>query len=277
MPPFICIICNYSTARKNDFLKHHKTKKHIQNQALLEENKVSCEKKSQMTQNDPEMTQNDPERPKCSFCQKSFSSLAHQRRHEIHRCIKNPAINVDNKEQIKKLKREFNKQKKEMMKQFELLLNKVGNTTNNNITNNTININNYGSEDVSHLSHEYKISLLKIPFGMLQKLIKEIHFNKHKPENKNIYISNQRDNKVQIFENGEWKYEKKKIAIRNLIDRKYYLMDDFFNEVENSGDLNEFHKTNYKEFARLYEEEENKQLISSLSEDAEIIILNNQK
>jgi hypothetical protein len=273
MKPFLCSICNYNTARKNDFLKHHKTKKHLLNEQKMKTIMETCEKTRNTIPKTPKKTLKSPI---CQYCEKSFSSVSHKNRHENRSCKLNPDLQ-DAK--IQSMKAEFKKEKQQMMKQFEYLLTKVGNnTTNNNITqNNTININNYGSEDVSHLTNEYKISLLKIPFGMLQRLVKEIHFNKQKPENKNIYISNTRDNKVQIYQNGEWIYEKKKIAIRNLIDRKYYLMDDFYNEIQDSGHLNDFHKTNYKEFSRLYEEEEDKKLINSLSDDVELIILNNQK
>ena len=65
----------------------------------------------QMTQNDPAMTQNDPQMTRndpirlffCDFCDKKFTTHAHKRRHELHRC-------KDNSESLLKVLNEKNKQ-----------------------------------------------------------------------------------------------------------------------------------------------------------------------
>ena len=59
---------------------------------------------------------------------------------------------------------------------------KVGDTT--NIQNNTIILNNYGSEDLSHITDKLKTELLNIPYCAIPKMIEAIHFNDEKPENK---------------------------------------------------------------------------------------------
>ena len=58
-----------------------------------------------------------------------------------------------------------------------------------NLRNNTQNIqlNNYGKEDMSHISDTLKTQLLKIPYGMIPKMIEAVHFNDHVLKNK-IYI-----------------------------------------------------------------------------------------
>ena len=89
------------------------------------------------------------------------------------------------------------KKKKYLYKQIEVLLTKVGNTTINNTQN--IQLNNYGKEDMSHISDTLKTQLLKIPYGMIPKLIEAVHFSDEKPENKNIALTNKNDNKIKIF------------------------------------------------------------------------------
>jgi hypothetical protein len=258
-----CTLCNYTTLRKNDFNKHLKTKKHIINESKSKELMVVNEKVAILTQKNPKKTTFDPKMTQnelwCQYCNKVFSTKSHKNRHQNYNCKSMKEI-VSNEMKVKQMKKEFEKQKKELMKQIEVLLTKVGNTTTINQTNN-IQLNNYGSEDLSHISNNFKIDLLKIPFGMIPKMIKEVHFNNHKPENKNIMIPNSRDNKVRVFENGEWKYKNKKLVIKNLMDQKYYILDDFYNEIENDDVLNDFHKTNYRNFTKKYEEDENKQLI----------------
>ena len=66
-------------------------------------------------------------------------------------------------------------EKQDLQKHIELLLTKVGNTT--NITQNNIVLNGYGNEDLSHISDSFKSELLKIPYNMIPKLIHEVHFS----------------------------------------------------------------------------------------------------
>ena len=58
---------------------------------------------------------------------------------------------------------------------------------------------------------------------MIPRMIEAVHFNDDKPENNNIMIANQRDNKIKIFENGKWIYKDKKRALKDLWTKKYYI------------------------------------------------------
>ena len=143
---------------------------------------VMSQNEPQMSQNEPAMSQNEPvilqkdiKTYPCDYCEESFSTMANKRRHEIHRCKENTNISnsVITKQgnQIKKLEKAMEKQKKELMKQIEILLTKVGNTTINNTQTNNIQLNNYGSEDLSHISYSDKTQMLKIPYIMIQRMI----------------------------------------------------------------------------------------------------------
>ena len=300
-----CKTCNYSTKYKYDFNKHLKTKKHRVNEECTMNNPKELE---EWTQKDPEKTQKDPEKTQkdqqksekynCDYCSYNFSSYAHKRRHELHRCKENTNVSnsiitkqenkikkleKEKENQIKKLEKEMEKQrkemeiqKKEMVKQIELLLTKVGNnyTTINNTNTNNIQLNNYGSEDLSHITDALKTYLIKHPFGAIQQLIEKIHFNRDKPENINLMITNKRDNKISVYEDGKWVYRNKKKTIQRLIDNKYYILDDHYNDIDEK-ELSQFNHTNYKSFSEKMDEND-KQLLEQLYEDAEIIILNKQ-
>ena len=58
---------------------------------------------------------------------------------------------------------------------------------------------------------------------MIPKMIEFVHFNDSKPENKNIILSNMRDNKVKIFSAGKWVYKDKEETLTDLIDGKYFI------------------------------------------------------
>jgi len=306
MPTYSCICCNYSTKYKSDFNKHTKTKKHRVNEeiSLEKDNELTPMNTNEHKKNTNEHKKNTNEHKKntnehiCEFCNISFNTLPSKRRHELHFCKENPDTipNVlqykDNKinelekqiekkkkemeKQIEKQKREMEKEKKDMMKQIELLLTKVGTTNNTTInTTNNIQLNNYGSEDLSHITDTLKTKLIKIPFVAIQKLIEKIHFNEEKPENTNIMITNKRDNKISIFENGKWVYKNKKRTLKNIIDDKYYILEDYYGVIPD-GQLTTFNHNIYKNFRKKYENDD-RDTANKMYEDAEIVILNNQE
>ena len=133
---------------------------------------------------------------------------------------------------IKQLKSE----KHELYKKMDTLLDKVGDTTIN--TTHNIQLNNYGNEDLSHLTHSLKTELLSGPFGMIPKMIEAVHFNDEKPENKNIIITNSRDNKLKIYKNNKWVYKDKSETLNDLVDNKYFMLDSYFEKVNSDYGYN---------------------------------------
>ena len=269
---FTCQICNYSTKIKCNYIKHLNTKKHKKRLYELEENDTINKKSIKMTPNDPAMTPNDPKIKKkfrCDYCNTTFSTKAHKRRHEMHKC-KNEA-NPERNNTIKKLEDE----KKELYNYIDKLINKVGNTTNNNtINNNNINIhlNNFGEEDISHLTTQIMTALIKGPCKMIQNAIKFIHFNDSKPENKNICITNVKSKHIKVFKNNKWCYQNKHEAIENIIDKNYNILDDHY-EYKGKEELTDFERERYREFQQFFDNQD-KKLISKIKDESELLVLN---
>ena len=269
----MCLNCNYSTKRLTEYNRHLNTKKHqknTQNEKKLPPEEKKHIKTSKNIQHTSENIQKHPilcEKAHfdCEFCGKSFTLFTNKRRHELHRCKYNVHSIIKNQEtQIKKLE-----------KQIELLLTKVGNNYTTTINNNNhIQLNNYGSEDLSHISNELKTQLLKIPYGAIPKLIEKIHFSENKPENTNIMITNKRDNKISIFENGKWVYKNKKHTIKNIIDDKYYILEDHYND-QGSINLNSIQVKNFEDFSNNYETD-TENIINKIADETENTILNKQ-
>ena len=269
---FTCQICNYSTKIKCNYIKHLNTKKHKKRLYELEENDTINKKSIKMTPNDPAMTPNDPKIKKkfrCDYCNTTFSTKAHKRRHEMHKC-KNEA-NPERNNTIKKLEDE----KKELYNYIDKLINKVGNTTNNNtINNNNINIhlNNFGEEDISHLTTQIMTALIKGPCKMIQNAIKFIHFNDSKPENKNICITNVKSKHIMVFKNNKWCYQNKHEAIENIIDKNYNILDDHY-EYKGKEELTDFERERYREFQQFFDNQD-KKLHSKIKDESELLLLN---
>lgn len=212
----------------------------------------------------------------CEFCGRKLSTKGHLARHIKSYC---PALKTKKesnllKDMLEEQKQQFANERANLYKQIEKLLDKVGNTTNiqSNIKN-TITLNSYGNENLSHITDNLKTSLLKLPYVMIPKLIEAVHFNDEHPENKNIALTNSRDNKIKIFSDNRWIYRDKEETINDLVEGKYYILDAHFEEVNSS--LDSKNKTNFVKFKH-YLNSEDKEFCSKLKRDCEMVLLNNR-
>jgi len=268
MVKYVCDHCNFLTFLKSNYTRHLKTKKHIiaiDNSLIT---MVKTQKDPKKTQKDPKKTQKDPVFS-CEFCDSTFSSYAHKRRHELHRCKENSSIKIIN---------DKNKQIKKLEKQVDKLISKTGNLTfiqHTQNQQNNIQINNYGNEDLTHLTDYFKTQLLNGPFGAIPKMIEAIHFNNDKPENQNIKYPNTNKNYIKIRQNNEWVFKNKQNILRDMIDSKYLILDDHYNLVLNGENISNNIKKKYTNFREKYDEG-NSNLLNDLINDCEIMILNHR-
>jgi len=283
---YSCKYCNFSTELIGNYKKHLKTKKHGRNinpdYSIEKEIELKTQKDPQKTQKDPQKTQKDPQRPdkvktfSCIYCYETFTTYAHKRRHELHKCKEMPLkdITIQN---LKKETNEKNKKIEKLEKKVDKLTDRIGNTTNiqTNHTNNNIKINSYGQEDVSHITEAFKTSLLSGPYGAIPKLIEAIHFNDTKPENKNVLLPNSNKNILKIKKGEKWIHKNKDMILLDLIDSKYVMLDDHFNLIINGEKLNKFTKDIYSKFRDKYDDGD-KCLISDIKGDCDLMILNNR-
>ena len=123
--------------------------------------------------------------------------------------------NTQMKEEIMKLKtHKINK---------KTIINNSNNNSNNNIQqniHNEIKILAYGKEDLSYITNENYSLILNKGFKSIPHFIEYIHFNKDKPENQNIYISNMRDTHLLIFDGEKWQLKEKDDVLQNMIYNK---------------------------------------------------------
>jgi len=305
MPLYKCVHCNYSTKIKGQLARHQGSKKHrnrlIELGIEAKEQGVMNQNEPKMNQNEPDMNQNEPAKNtemnqnepamnqkmfKCQFCESIFNTRASCRRHEIHRCKENPdfvdkIIDAKNskiknlqkdKEALLQDKEKLEREKKELYKQVSKLLDKVGDTT--NIQNNLI-MNNYGKEDLSHITDSLKTNLLNMPYCAIPKMIEAIHFNDEKPENKNIVLPNKKDNLVKVFQGDKWVYKNKSETITDLVDSKYTIIDDHYEDLDSREQVNPQVKTTFTKFRKFYEEGD-AEMVEKLKRECELVLLNNR-
>ena len=283
---YTCECCFFCSKLKGDYNRHLKTKKHQLNISNCLIPMVKSQKEPEKSQKEPQKSQKEPEKSQpdlektdkyyCEFCFELFTTFANKRRHELHRCKHNTNIN--------KVLNEKNKQIKKLEKTVDKLIDKAGNTTINHIQSNQLNqlnqqnnikINNYGDEDLSHITDFFKTQLIKGPYGAIPKMIKAIHFNNDKPENKNIKYPNVNKNYVKIMQNNKWVVKNKQDILKDMIDSKYLILDDHYNLILNGENISNNVKKNYINFSEKYDEGNNN-LLNELIDDCELMILNNR-
>ena len=208
----------------------------------------------------------------CEFCEKILSKSSN-----LHRHYKRCKAKQDHKliehmsKQIENLEAEKEKMRKLHEKEVKTLLTKVGNVT--HITNNQQNvyINNYGQENLSYINSNYLSNLLKIPYGAVPKLLKDIHFHPEHPENMNIKITNKKLPYVSVFKGDKWELKDKREIIENMVDKGFNILDNQY-ELDKEGlSLNQVDR--YQNFQELYNSDD-KVLKKKLVKSAELTILN---
>jgi len=166
---------------------------------------------------------------KCKYCDKTFTSKTNMYRHARNVCkIK---MEIDKKEKIyqKLLSRMENMENKmdklaaenKELKKFKEQNINVTNNNNNIINNNqvyNVHLVAFGEEDRESIKNSEIFNMLRKGFSSVPELVKAIHFNKERPENHNIYISNMRDNYVMVFDGDKWELRDRAETIENLFD-----------------------------------------------------------
>ena len=101
-------------------------------------------------------------------------------------------------------------------------------------TNNVVNIQllNHPDTDYSHLTHTDYITCIHDCNHCIKSLIEKVHFNKNKPENMNIYLSNIKGKYVMIYKDNTWQISDKKRQIDDLYDNNEMLLENWYDEYK---------------------------------------------
>jgi hypothetical protein len=124
----------------------------------------------------------------------------------------------------------------------ELLKSK--NVVNNNIVHNNsgtytqININvgqggplnNYGDEDISHLSDDFLSYCLMNPKKGMTNLIQNIHYNKDVPENHNLRFKSDKKNLFEKWVDSEWRLCDASNTLDELIKKGYKILNSHYTD-----------------------------------------------
>ena len=285
---YYCECCDYGTDHKPNFERHLLSKKH--EKSTQNQQKVNIES----TQSQQKVNIERSFFINCKYCNKSFTTKQAMYRHIKYTCKKNKdedlkefvrLLNEKDKE-VNEIKEKMNQQTKEnekLAKQIEKLSKKLqinnynkNNTTtncnNNNIMNNYhIQLLNYDKTDYSHLTDKDYVKCIKDCNHSVMSLIKKVHFNDKKPENKNIYISNIKNGYAMVYKDNKWQLVKRKDQIDDMYDYNEVVLDNWYAE----------YKVKYpnivKSFQRyLRNKEEGDDMINRVKEQILLMLYNNR-
>ena len=311
MVEYKCDTCNKIYKNKFDFTRHLNRKKPCKLTdsygSKMTQNfySVKDKKSSIITQVINNAKINDSfieKKHECPYCKTIYSKNSNLNRH-IRSCkIKEKESNEEKEQIFKNLLKEMKEQKTELnlirvqndtILQENLLLknaikkintkkninNGTINSNSNNINNKTIDNSNtiniqlvaYGKEDYDKLTEkEYKIIINK-GFKSVQEMVKSLHFNKNRPENHNIYISNIRDNYVMIYEGNKWELRNRKETIEELYIAKKDILVEKFDEM-----LNKLPEYAIDKFERFINDEQEDKIKEGILEELKLILYNNK-
>ena len=284
MKEYTCQICNFKSNLKSNYKRHLNTKKHQNKEKELgndlgKKNK-NPHKSAQILTNSPpnphksaQILTNSIKKYTCEYCGKNFKRSDNLYRHTNKYCKMNKMKQKEKMliQQLEKNEKEHKEEKQKLYDYIDKLIEKTGDTYNIEQQNNQINLNNFGQEDVSHITDKFMQRLLSIPYAGVQKLIEKVHFNKKKPENKNIALTNKKEKMIKIFKNNKWKYKNREEIMDEIINTNYTRMDDFYME-KGKETLKDTHNNKYLEFQEKFEDQD-KDLHEKIFQECEMILL----
>ena len=209
----------------------------------------------------------------CEYCQRTYTRNSNLTKH-LKTCKKKKEVEMlalTHNEEIIKIKKEL----EELKKNSNNTINN-NNSHNNIVNNNTININNYGDENLKHLSNKDFAKLLDGIYNAVPKLIEKIHFDPNHPENQNIKYTNQRSPYLKVIKDNKWQLVSKKEELLDLIDNKCFMLKDKYYAIleKKKYNITETQRDKIEEFMEKYHEEDKKMTLD-LIERTELMLLNN--
>ena len=289
---FICPRCGYETNQKGDIRKHFKRKtvcsatssdktiEECYKEVLGEEyeNKTKCQQLSTPVSTSVntlstlcQHMSTHVNTYSCKYCDRGFNKRQSKSRHEKTCKYRKDYTKQELNEKIAEvnaaskdaLLEEKDKIIAELKNQIEVLLTKVGNTTNNNTIN--ININAFGKENMEYIKGGFiKELITRGPYSAIPKLLKEIHFNPDHSENHNVMIPNRKESYAKRYNGEKWELADKSLTLEDMSDKAFNVLTEY-----GSG----------KKFDRFYDDYDDRDtgLLKKMKRDTEMMILNNQE
>jgi hypothetical protein len=220
---FKCSQCNYFSDRKFNFSRHIRAKHKriiIKVENTINEQNV-CPNEQNVCPNEQNVCPN--EQNVCPKCHKVYKTKKHLLNHEskcngideltCSRCMISFTTRAAKHKHIKADKCKARSIIHARTPNIQKITNNIDNSVNKTVNN--IQINNFGSERIDHISEDVINRILQSGINTIPLYIEKKHFDKNFPENKNIKYTD--DNKCRVMENNMWKEKDISLLSTDLI------------------------------------------------------------
>ena len=237
---FTCPRCDKTLSSKQNLQRHLERK--IKCTPVSKESDISTTDLVQELQEDPKKTF------KCEHCSKGFSSIYNLKRHHSDNCKENkkPILRKDENIEDYKSKIEYLEKRIQLLESKESTssIHMINSNNNSGNTQNNINIQNFGQENVSHLTESFLNECLLNCNNGVTNLLKNIHFNPKIPENHNIRSLSKKQNTLELYSDGAWHPCDKNNTLDRMIKNGYKILFRHFSNNKNYARNEEEHQRN---------------------------------
>ena len=261
MVEYTCKLCNKTFDHKSTYVRHCNKKKSCIIPQKVEDLIVNPQ--------EPEEVDDASVGLECNYCDKIYTRNDNLKRH-----LKTCKLKIYS--EIDLLKQQINKlENKQLIKNItnNNINNNINNNTNNNTNNGTINnitINQYGKEDMSHITLQDFKGLFSRCNSCVPFFVELLHFNKDKPENNNIYISNMKSPYLMLYDGAKWKLAEKNAILDDMYDDKCEILVNKYEDLKDHLDESIMNK--FSKFLNKYE-----LMKDNVIKDIKLVLYNNRK
>ena len=294
---YTCPRCNYEVNNLTKYMNHLKRKnlcKPILSKTNLQKEyiKYGIEDKIQMNPKESIdeskngfMNPNESKRIHfCKYCEKVYSTSSNLSKH-LKKCkekIKTDQANHYMQELVKLLNEKddkiskYDQELEEKNKQINELIQKAGiqnsGTIVQNIQNN-IKLLAYNKTDISDLTEKDFIRCFNHNNMCVPHLLKRIHFNRKKPENHNVFLSNLKSGYIMLYDGKQWITYNRDEVIDDMFDEKHDILEQKYEEWI---DVGKDYPIIYYKFRRYLEKINNDVVMKKIKDEMKLVLYNNR-
>ena len=164
----------------------------------------------------------------------------------------------------------------EKNKQINELIQKAGiqnsGTIVQNIQNN-IKLLAYNKTDISDLTEKDFIRCFNHNNMCVPHLLKRIHFNRKKPENHNVFLSNLKSGYIMLYDGKQWNTYNRDEVIDDMFDEKHDILEQKYEEWV---DVGKDYPIIYYKFRRYLEKMNNDVVMKKIKDEMKLVLYNNR-
>jgi hypothetical protein len=216
----------------------------------------------------------------CKYCEKNYSTSSNLTRHykTCNEKKKTDEANFHMEELVRLLneqKQEFKNELEKKDDQIKELIKKAG-ITNSTITQNiqnNIKLLAYDKTDISDLTEKDFIRCFNHNNMCVPHLLKRIHFNKKKPENHNVLLSNLKSGHIMLYDGKQWNTYNRDEVIDDIFDEKHDILEQKYEEWV---DIGKDFPILYHKFRRYLEKINNDVVMKKIKDEMKFVLYNNR-